>query len=214
MRSRRGHAALNGHVSNPGLGKSSVRHRWLAPGAMAIRLTPAAMALSMVVACTLLPAGLAAAPTIRPGAVEIGLSGAVTVVEGSSRGSAAVDGSFFLRVPGGLACGGLEVAYAHVRSLDLLDLGAQLAWTRAAGATSLYPFIALVGALRQEWIGSFAETRYPVGVDLGIRALVAASVNVRVQYRIQRVLSDPVADYTEQELRVGVAVLLRNTPPQ
>ena len=155
-----------------------------------------------------------AAPTILPGAVEIGLSGAVTVVEGSARGSAALDGGILLSVPGGLACMGVEVAYAHVSSLDLLDFGLQLAWTRPAGSASLYPFIALAAAVRQEWIGSFAETRYPVGVDLGVRALVAPSVDVRMQYRIRQVLGDPVEDFTEQELRVGVAILLRNAPPR
>ena len=166
----------------------------------------------MAIVCSLAPSVAAAAPAIRPGAVEIGISGAVTIVEGGARGGAAVDGGIFLCAPGGLAYGGLEVAYAHISSLDNLDLGAHVAWTRAVGATSLYPFVALAGAVRQEWIGSFAETRYPVGVDLGVRALVASSVNVRFHYRIRRVLGDPVADFTEQELRFGIALLLRNAP--
>jgi len=153
-------------------------------------------------------------PSLQSGAVESGFSGALTVVEGTKRGSAGVDGSFFFHAPGGLASATTEVAYAHDGDLDLLDLSALAGWTRAVSSTSLYPFVALAAGVRQEWVGSFSDTRYPVGFDLGVRALVSQHADVRIAYRLRRVLGDPVEDFTEHELRLGIGLLFRNTPPR
>lgn len=155
-------------------------------------------------------AARAQAPSLQPGAIELGLSGALTSVEGSTWASVALDGGLFARAPGGLASAGAEVAYSHVNELDLLDLSALVGWTRPIGTTALYPFVALAGGVRQEWIGSFADARYPVGFDVGLRALVSTRADVRLVYRLRRVLNDPVDDFTEHEIRIGISLLFRN----
>ena len=152
----------------------------------------------------------AESPSLTPGAIECGLSGALTVVEGNTRGSIALDGSWFWKAPGGLAITTAEVGYSHVSDLDLMDIGVQAGWTRRAGSTSLFPVVALAGGVRQEWIGSFADARYPVGFNAGARALVSQRADIRIEYRLRRVLNDPVADFTEHEIRVGLALLFRN----
>lgn len=149
-------------------------------------------------------------PSLRAGAIELGLSGALTVVEGSTRASVGIDGSRFFEAPGGLAIATAEIAYSHVNELDLLDAAALVGWTRAIGETSLCPFLAIAAGVRQEWIGSFTDARYPVGFDAGFRALVSTRANVRISYRLRRVLNDPVEDFTEHEIRVGVALLFHN----
>jgi hypothetical protein len=152
----------------------------------------------------------AGAPSLQPGAIELGLSGALTSVEGSTRASVALDGGLFVRAPGGLASGAAEIVYSHVNDQDLLDVSALVGWTRPIGTTALYPFVALAGGVRQEWIGSFADARYPVGFDAGLRALVSTRADVRIDYRLRRVLNDPVEDFTEHEIRIGISLLLRN----
>jgi len=169
------------------------------------------LATTMAAMTGVFPAGLRAeTATLQPGAIELGVSGALTIVEGSTRGSVALDGALFARAPGGLASATVEIGYSHVGSLDLLDLSALIGWTRAAGSTSLYPFVALAGGVREEWIGSFSDVRYPVGFDAGLRALVSTRADVRIDYRLRRVLNDPVEDFTEHEIRIGVALLFRN----
>jgi len=149
-------------------------------------------------------------PSLQAGAIESGISGSLTIVEGSTRGSVALDCGLFARAPGGLASATVEIAYSHVSSLDLLDVSALVGWTRPLGSTSLYPLVALAGGVRQEWIGSFADARYPVGFDVGLRALVSTRADVRLNYRLRRVLNDPVDDFTEHEIRIGIALLFRN----
>lgn len=87
-----------------------------------------------------------AAPILRPGAIELGLSGAFTAVEGT----------------------------------------------------------------REEWIGSFREVRIPVGLTFGLRTLAGERAAARVEYRLRRVLHDPVADLTEQQVWVGLSLLFHN----
>lgn len=149
-------------------------------------------------------------PVLRAGSVESGISGALKIVEGSTTASIALDGSYFMHAPGGLASATAEIGYSHVNELDLLDVSALVAWTRRIGTTSLYPYLALGGGVRQEWIGSFEDVRYPVGFDVGLRALASPRADLRVNYRLRRVLDDPVEDFTEHEIRVGIALLFRN----
>ena len=152
-------------------------------------------------------------PALHAGAIESGVSGALKIVEGSTSGSIALDGAYFMHAPGGLASAAVEIGYSHVNELDLLDLSALVGWTRPIGETSLYPYLALGGGVRQEWIGSFEDARYPVGFDIGLRALVSPRADLRVNYRLRRVLDDPVEDFTEHEIRVGIALLFGNGRP-
>jgi len=149
-------------------------------------------------------------PSLGGGAIELGLSGALTTVEGSTRASVGVDGSNFFQAPGGLGIATAEIAYSHVNELDILDAAALIGWTRPIGDSSLYPFFAIAAGVRQQWIGSFADALYPVGFDAGFRALVSPRADVRISYRLRRVLNDPVEDFTEHEIRLGIALLFRN----
>jgi hypothetical protein len=170
-----------------------------------------------IMAVGLVLAGLAApalaqdeAPRLHSGAVELGLNGSLVSVEGSSTARfGALAGTFFNLFTG---LGGieLETAYSHISSLDVFDLGAYLDWQFPVGKTALYPFVAIGGGLRYEAIGSFEATRYPVGLLLGFKLLASRTVALRVDYRFNRILADPVADFDEHELRFGVSLFLNN----
>ena len=157
------------------------------------------------------PDGEAAdSPQLSPGAIELGISGALDVVEGNTRAGVSVLGSTFRPLAGGLVGFGIDVGYSHVSSRELLDLEGHITWQHVVSGSSLYPFAGFGGGLRQEWLGSFRTTRYPVGIDLGLRALVSEGAAIRFEYRLRQVLNDPVSDFTEHRLLVGVSLLFRN----
>ncbi len=91
-----------------------------------------------------------------------------------------------------------------------LDLGISV--HHRLGESGLYAYAAAGGGVRQEWLGSFREARYPVGASLGLRALLDARAAARIEYRYRRVLDDPVADYSEHVALVGLSLLFRNAP--
>ena len=155
-------------------------------------------------------AAAAEAPRLRAGAIEVGLSGSLTSVEGSRRSILALRAGSFLRAFSGLAVFEAEVGYHHQRSLDEVELQGAVAWQHALGRSAIHPFVALGGGVRQEWLGSFSEARYPVGFALGVRALFDVRAAMRVEYRYRRVFRDPVADFTEHEALVGLSLLFRN----
>ena len=153
----------------------------------------------------------AQAPRLRPGAIEIGLAGSLVSVAGSAHASLTLRAGGFRGVGLGLAGFEVELGYNHVRALDTADLGGDVSWQRAVGTMSIYPFVALGGGLRQETLGSFSQALYPVGFALGLRALTGPGAAVRVEYRYRRILNDPVADFSEHQVLVGVSILLRNS---
>ncbi len=151
-----------------------------------------------------------AAPILRAGAIELGLSGALTSVESATRATALVRAARFSRMGAGLVALEGEVGYSHVSSLDALELEAAVSWQRRARDTSCYPYVALAAGTREEWIGSFRDARLPVGLTLGVRMLAGERAAARVEYRVRRVLHDPVADFTEQQVLVGLSLLFHN----
>jgi hypothetical protein len=151
-------------------------------------------------------------PALRAGAWEVGLTGSLTSVAGDSRWSLGIDGASFVPLAGGLAAPGLELTYSHQNALDLLDVGANVVWLRRWGGASVYPYVGPGAEIRQEWLGSFRTTRYPVGFDIGLRVPVSSGALVRMEYRFRRILGDPVADYTEHRVGVGVALVLGGSP--
>lgn len=150
------------------------------------------------------------APTIKSGAIEAGFSGSLNVVEGISNASAAVRGGTFRPLLSGLAGAELEVAYSHVNSLDVIDLQGFLTWQKRLGESAVYPFVAVGGGLRQEFIGSFRLSRYPIGFGVGLRTLITQSSAIRVEYKLKRILNDPVSDFTEHQVHFGISILFRN----
>jgi len=67
---------------------------------------------------------LAVVPALHAGAIELGVSGALTAVEGSTHATALVRAGRFSRLGDGLVAFEGEVSYSHVSSLDLLGLEA------------------------------------------------------------------------------------------
>ena len=148
----------------------------------------------------------AAPPRIRPGAIELGLAGSLTSVEGSTRSTLGLRAGLFLGARSGLAGLEAETQYHHQRSLDQVELQASLSWQRPVAGGAAYPFVALGGGVRQETIGSFSQARYPVGFALGLRALFGSRAAVRTEFRYRRILGDPVADYTEHQVLTGFSL--------
>lgn len=147
---------------------------------------------------------------IRGGAVALGAAGAFTSVEGSTAGSFGITAAYFLAARGLTLSLGAGWDYAHVSDLDLVEVGVSVAAMRRIGESSAYPFVALGGGVRQEWVGSFRQARYPLGFDVGLQALVSAAASFAVTYEFRRVLDDPVSDFSEHRVVVGLAVLFRN----
>jgi hypothetical protein len=152
-------------------------------------------------------------PRLRPAAVEIGLNGSVVAVDGAARTSLGALAGILFKAGPGLGEVELQTSYSHVSSLDVFDVAAYLDWQFAVKKTSLYPFLGVGAGIRQEWLGSFEATRYPVGLMLGFKLLASRTVAIRVDYRFRRVLDDPVEDFNEQELRFGLSLSLNNQPP-
>ncbi len=151
------------------------------------------------------------APRLHPGAIELGLAGSLSAIEGSASATLrARVGSFFSAGPL-LAEIEPELGYRHVHDLDEMDLEIHLGVERRLGRSVLYASAALGGGVRQEWLGSFREARVPLGAGVGLRALVDPRAAARLEYRFRRVLHDPVADFSEHEVLVGLSILFRNS---
>ncbi|HEV2105477.1 MAG TPA: hypothetical protein VGU27_07060, partial [Candidatus Eisenbacteria bacterium] len=150
-------------------------------------------------------------PRLHPGALEVGVAGALTSVAGGAFGDLAFTAGRVLRAPRGLLEVALEPAYAHVAGLDELDTEGSLVWLHPlGGAPGALGYAGLGGGPRETWVGSFREGRVGVGFDVGLRVLVTPGAGARVAYRFRRVLNDPVADYDEHRVLVGLSIYLRN----
>jgi hypothetical protein len=147
---------------------------------------------------------------INPGAIELGLAGSMAMVEGSSRTTFSMRAGFFAAAPTGLFGFETSLSYSHLNALDWLDVEGAFSWQTKVGKSAVYPFLALGGGLRQEKLGAFRQLRYPVGIDFGMRALVAPQAALRVEYKFRRILHDPVANFSEHQVLVGLSLLLKN----
>jgi hypothetical protein len=145
---------------------------------------------------------------LSPGVTELGLAASLTAASETTTGSASVRVSRFVGVGGALFASGIDLGYAHVREHDALEALAMLGWTGRVGDGAAYPFVAFVGGVRQDWQGSFREARFPAGGAVGLRTVVGERAGVVVEYRMLRVTDDPVAGFTEQQVRVGVLLFL------
>jgi hypothetical protein len=151
-----------------------------------------------------------AAPTLHAGAIEAGIAGSYTSVDGASHATVQIRAGRFASC--GPALIGLEpeLSYLHVGGLDEMDLELGVSLHRRIGGGRLVAFAAIGGGVREEWLGSFRQARHPLGASVGLRELVDARAALRFEYRYRRILSDPVADFSEHELLAGVTLLFRN----
>ncbi len=185
--------------------KSSLTKKWL------LVFSLISLSIAVMQQAALARGGGQSSPSVRPGAVELGFSGSLTAMEGLSQASLALRTGTFMQTPAGLSGFEVELSYSHVRSLDLIDLQGLLSWQRPLGRTSLYVHISLGGGLRQEWLGSFRQARYPVGFNSGIRALFNQRAAIRFEYKFRRILKDPISNFSEYQLAIGLSIFFRNT---
>lgn len=149
-------------------------------------------------------------PVLQPGAIEIGVGGSMTTVEGITHGAVSVRGGYFLGALRGLV--GMEAGwgFSHVESLDETEVDVALSWQHRFARSASYPFVSLGGGLRNEKIGSFGDVRYPLGFSIGVRSLVGQRGGFRVEYRYRRILDDPIADFSEHHITIGLSLFFRN----
>ena len=152
-----------------------------------------------------------APPELRSGAIELGVAGALSSVAGNLHSTLALRSGTFRRAAHGLAGGELELAHTHSASLDVLDLEAHLSW-QPSHRGLLHPFASLDTGWEEEWLGSFRQARFPVGVTLGARLLHSNRAAARFEYSYRRLLHDPIADFSQHELLLGLSLLFRNAP--
>jgi hypothetical protein len=154
--------------------------------------------------------GPADLPTIRSGAIEIGVAGALATVEGIVNASLDGRGGYFRDGLGGLLGAEIVASYRHLSSLDAFGLEGAVSWQRRAGRSGNYPFVTVGGGIRHEMVGSFGQSRYPLGFGVGLRSLFGQRAAVRVQYQFRQILNDPVADFSEHRLVLGLSIFVRN----
>lgn len=147
---------------------------------------------------------------LRAGAVEVAANGSFTSVEGTSSASMGLAGGYLARLgPVGLRVrGGCD--YARVAELDRLDFYGAAHVLRRIASSSAYPYVGVAAGVRQEWVGSFSQSRYPVGIDAGMTALVSTTAAVGIGYEFRRVFDDPVSNYNEHRVVFGLSILFRN----
>lgn len=148
---------------------------------------------------------------LKPGAIELGVAGALSNIEGIQSGALWVRAGIFTEALRGLAGAELSAGYSHVSSLDRFDLAAAVNWGKRWGQSGNYPYVSLSGGWRQEEVGSFSHGRFPVGFGIGVRSLVGRRAGFRLEYGYRRVLNDPVADFNEHEITIGLSIYFRNS---
>jgi hypothetical protein len=184
---------------------------WLA-AAVALAVAPAHAQPHQSAARALQQLRFSTVPELHPGAWELGLSAAATRVEGTSTATIALRVARFAAAGAGRAAFEAELGHTHLGPLDALEIAGSLGWLAHPRPGPAYPFLAIAGGVRQEWLGSFRLARYPVGLNAGVRLLAGPGALVRIEYRWRRLLNDPVADFTEQQVMTGLSLLLGNRP--
>jgi hypothetical protein len=170
------------------------------------RLTAAA-----ALALLLQPGSAGAGDALDVGVVGLGATGAFTSVEGATSGSFGLEGAYFTGLGAFRPRFAVGVGYRRVADLDALDVEASVGLMRRIGHSSAHPFVAAAGGVRQEWIGSFSDGRFPLGFDVGLTTLASPSAAFTAAYRFRRLLDDPVSDYNEHTVAFGVTILFHNT---
>ncbi len=150
-------------------------------------------------------------PRLHPGAVEVGASGSLLIIEDITTASLALRSGTMTSL-GDKNLGGIEVAvrYTHIRGEDQLELTGYLTWQRNIPNSFLNGFVLTGGGLRVTYLGSFRYTSFPVGFNIGLRVMFNRSAALRMEYGFQRILNDPVANFTEHRVWMGFSLFFRN----
>jgi len=147
---------------------------------------------------------------IRDGAVELLVGGDVTRVEGSSTARLQLGAARY--AAGGSLRVGADVSYAHISSLDVLDLEARPGWVLPLGNQGMYVVLDAAAAYRQQWVGSFRNALYPVGFDAAFKSMAGRRAALTVRAAWRRVFGDPVADFNELRIVASLSVWFHNAP--
>ncbi|MFN8178098.1 MAG: hypothetical protein U0167_09220 [bacterium] len=150
--------------------------------------------------------------TLHAGAIEAGLALSVVAVEGTTQARTEASIGTFVAAPRGLLGLELDGGWTHVRADDVFDALGAVTWGGRLGQSVAHPFAGAVLGVRHERLGSFRETRYPVGGVLGVRVLASERAALRAEWRLLKVLDDPVENPLEQQVLAGVSVFFRNVP--
>jgi hypothetical protein len=182
------------------------------PGSRTRDLLALFLAMPLLLACgnSRAQANEHVSPVLRPGAIEIGVGGSMTTVEGITHGAVSVRGGYFLNALRGLVGAEAVWGFSHVESLDETELEIALSWQRRFAKSASYPFVSIGGGLRNEEIGSFGDVRYPLGFSIGVRSLVGQRGGFRIEYRYRRVLDDPISDFSEHHITIGLSLFFHN----
>jgi len=148
--------------------------------------------------------------TIESGAIELGLAGGFQSVEGSRTLSTAFALSRYV--------GGGEqrlfvkaiTEYTHVGELDAGEFAMAGGLLLRTFDSPAHPYAGVRFGVQQEWLGSFSQVRYPVGIEVGVKVLTSRGAALTMAYEYRRMLSDPIASYNEHRFVLGVSVLFRN----
>ena len=105
---------------------------------------------------------------------------------------------------------GAEAGWLYISDLYMVDLEVVAAAYKRLSGINAWIYAGPGGGVRQEWVGSFNVVRYPVGGDLGLKALFSARAAITVAYQYRRMLNDPVANFNEHRFVTGISILLNN----
>ncbi|HYM80777.1 MAG TPA: hypothetical protein VEY91_05105 [Candidatus Limnocylindria bacterium] len=186
--------------------------RWRGGGGLLLLFLASVSEAQSVVRSVRLPLDLVP-PALHPGAVEVGASLSTTTIEGQTRVALGLRAGSFTGIGDGLVGYEAGVGYSRLPGLDVLDLEGAVTWQRMLGASGFQPFLAIAGGMRQEWLGSFRQARVLVGAGVGVRTLASHRAALRAEYRLRRIMNDPVADFTEHQIWASLSLLFRNRPP-
>jgi len=147
---------------------------------------------------------------LRSGAWELGFNGSIVSRESAVGSMLAVFTNRFWVVRGVTLSAGASAGWSHVSDLDRVDVGVVAFVYKRLKDINAWIYAGPGVGLRQEWVGSFNVVRYPIGLDVGLKALFSSRAAITVSYQYRRMLNDPVANFDEHRFVTGISILLNN----
>ncbi len=139
--------------------------------------------------------------------LEFGVSGRFVSIDGVADGAIALSLDRYARPRSRVAVSvGVVARYQHIAERDVVEPSLRVGLMLCRESTQTFPFLRGSLGLRREWLGSFSENRHPIGFDLGMKAFLGGRAAMTTAYEFRRVLSDPVKNFNEHAVSVGVSV--------
>lgn len=144
---------------------------------------------------------------LASGTWELGVNASFVSRSGATNADVAVFTNRYWAIRDIPVSAGARFGYGRVSDLDRIDVEASVAAYRNLPGSTAFVYAGIAGGIRQEWVGSFAQARFPLGVDAGLKALASRHAAVSVAYQYRRLLDDPVADFDEHRIVAGISIL-------